>query len=39
MRKWNFARVEEGYSSALFIGSVAVVWGGVLWVVIMAILD
>ena len=38
MRKWNFARVEDD-SATLFIGSVAVVWGGVLWVVIMAIID
>ena len=39
MRKWNFARVEDVYSAWLFIASVAAVWGGVLLVVIMAIID
>jgi hypothetical protein len=39
MRKWNFARVEDVYSAWLFIWSVAAVWGGVLWVFIMAIVD
>ena len=39
MRKWNFGRVEDVYSAWLFIGSVAAVWGGVLWVLIMAIVD
>ena len=39
MRKWNFARVEDVYSAAVFIGAIAAVWGGVLWVVIMSIID
>jgi hypothetical protein len=39
MRKWDFARVADVYSAALFIGSVAAVWGGVLWALIMAIVD
>ena len=38
MMKWNF-RVGDVYSATLFIGSVAAVWGDILWVVIMAIVD
>jgi hypothetical protein len=35
----NFARVEEMYSATLFSVAIAAVWGGVLWVVVMATVD